>query len=320
MRGVEEYKNKFKKRTENKILCNNDIEYLEDFYYFVKVKPKESTVYNYINYVINFLRFNNITKPEDLKLIHFTRYMAHIDDQKQSSQIAIYHALQKYSKFLSANKINEDYMSYVDRPEFYEDQETKSKREKSFLTEDEIKSIINSVMNSNKSDVWKQRDYTIILLLLTSGIRCSALYKLDVSDVNFSNNSIVVTEKRDNVREIILPVITMIELRKWIDLRNTLDVNNIDALFVSNQKSRMDSRSISRVSSKYGYIEGKSVHPHMYRSTFGTTMWKKSGDLFLTQKSMGHSNPKTTELYIRGEDRAIKERTASIMEDYISVF
>lgn len=318
MKGTEEYKNKYKNMTEKRIAENSDLDYLKDFYYFVKVKPKATTVYNYIGAVINFMRYNNLTDPSDLKLIHFTRYMAHIDNLKQSTQIATYHALQKYSKFLVANKINEDFMAFIDRPEFYEDQETKEKRSNSYLTENEIRNIIKSIMSSNKSDIWKQRDYTIIILLLTSGLRCSAVYKLDINDINFDKNTITVTEKRDNVRNIIIPDITMDELAKWIKMRGLIDNIKTPAVFVSNQRSRMDQRSLYRITNKYGDIEGKRIHPHMYRSTFGTNVWKNSGDLFLTQKSMGHSSPKTTELYIRGEDEAIMEKTANIAGNYIS--
>ena len=317
MNGENEYKEQNKKKIENKIHNNSDIPYIEDYYYYVKTNKTLSTVYNYINYVINFLRFTNVDNPSNIKLLDYTKYMASLDDETPSYQIAVYSALKTYSEFLYANKLNDHHMTFVKRPKFYETQETKIRRENSYLTKDEVDTVLSSILSSDTKEVWKARDYAIILMLLTSGIRCSALFKLDIKSIDLNKGAIYVHEKGDNVREIFIPSKTVDAVSNWMKLRNINVADKNEALFISNQRSRLNQRSIYRITNKYGYIEGKTVHPHIFRSTFGSFLHEMSnGDLYFVQECMGHSNPKTTELYIRGRRDNIKEKARCIMSNY----
>lgn len=316
MTGREEYKERYRKMTEKKLDENKDIKYLDDFYYYI-AKKEPTTVYNYINYVIGFLRDNHICDPSKITFSSYNKYTAKLIKETPSYQISVYSALKKFSTFLAANRITEDYMKDVERPKNRERQETIIKREKSVLTKDEVHMMLDNILNKDMNEIWKQRDYALILLFVSSGIRSSALYKLDVSDIDFENGIMIVTEKRDNVREIILPTKAIQELRKWINIRNELNPCT-SALFISNQRKRMSSKSIARIVNKYGSVNGKNGHPHILRSTYGTITYEESGgDLYLTQTNMGHSNPKTTELYIRGKDTDIKKRAAQIVDSYI---
>ena len=314
MNGAEEYKEKFIKMTERRISKNSDIDGLEDFYYYLLGENSPSSTYNYLNYVINFIRYSNITNIKDITLNSYNKYLASLINDTPSYRIAVHTALKKFSAFLAANKICEDYMLLKKRPQFSEKQETIIKRNEGVFSQDEINGAIKNILSSNKNDIWKQRDYVIVLVLLSSGIRCSALCKLDLSDINFTKNSITVTEKRNTVREILLPQKTINELELWLQLRKSISGLDTNAVFVSNQKTRMSQRSVFRLVNKY---TGK--HPHVCRSTYGTTLYKQSnGDLYLTQMNMGHSNPKTTELYIRGENDSIKEKAVNIMDNYLN--
>ena len=86
------------------------------------------------------------------------------------------------------------------------------------------------------------------------------------------------------------------------------------ALFISNRGTRMDQRSIDRVVSKYAQdIEGKHITPHKLRATYGTQLYASTNDLYFVQSCMGHSNPKTTELYIRGQKDSSRKTASDIM-------
>ena len=97
-----------------------------------------------------------------------------------------------------------------------------------------------------------------------------------------------------------------------------LDNKKEDALFISNRKTRMDQSSISDVVKKYSsVIDGKHITPHKLRATYGTQLYAKTGDLYLVQECMGHSNPKTTELYIRGQKNEATQKASDIMTKLI---
>ena len=52
-------------------------------------------------------------------------------------------------------------------------------------------------------------------------------------------------------------------------------------------------------------------------ATYGTTLYNATHDLFFVQKNMGHSNPKTTELYIRGRIAEDSNNASNIAETLI---
>lgn len=310
MTGNEEYKEKFLDMAKNQVAEHNNIKYLDDFYYYLVNTKSPSTVYNYINYVVRFLEATNIEDPKEITFSSYNRYLATLINDTSSYRIAVHSALKRFSIFLAANEITKDYMASIDRPVLIETQKTKEKREKSILTDEDVKKAFSMVLSSNKSDIWKQRDYCILLVLLTTGIRCSALCKLDLQDFDMEKKTITVTEKRSKVRSIMLPQKTYDELVLWITLRNSIKDLYENALFVSNQKKRVNQRGIYRIVNKY-----TGQHPHSTRSTYGTTLYSNSEDLYLTQQNMGQSNPKTTELYIRGKDNDVKRRAVDIIEN-----
>ena len=76
----------------------------------------------------------------------------------------------------------------------------------------------------------------------------------------------------------------------------------------------MDQSTIYRIVNKYAKdIEGKHITPHKLRATYGTHLYDKTKDVYLVQSCMGHSNPKTTEMYIRGQNNNNRKTAADIM-------
>ena len=167
---------------------------------------------------------------------------------------------------------------------------------------------------------WKERDTLIVKLLLYTGLRCSALYKLNVSNIDFTNKKLVAIDKGGKTPEFYLDDEIIDHINAWINKRNILlgDYNVEEALFISNQRKRMDQSSISRVVNKYSQnITDKHITPHKLRATCGTQLLKETNDIYFVQKYLGHSNPKTTELYIRGQNNSIMEKGGSIMSKII---
>lgn len=324
MNGVEAYDNKFKIKAENIIKANADKPYLKGFYNYMN-KLSNSTSYDYLMMAANFMNYIN-KDVKDIELDDYSEYLSRFDSDTQSYKILMYSALKKYSKYLYASKKNPDNpMQYIERPKFYESNATKEKREKGYLESNEIKKYIASVKKGVGSDrskayqlKWKSRDLAIVTLLLTTGIRCSGLYKLNISDLDIENKIITATEKGDKVRVYNLNEDVIDVLKEWINDRFIiLDGKTEDALFVSCQRTRLNQPGIYNIIKKYNTINNKNITPHKLRATYGTQLYKKTNDIYFVQECMGHNNPKTTELYIRGQRNENTKRAADIMGNYI---
>ena len=69
------------------------------------------------------------------------------------------------------------------------------------------------------------------------------------------------------------------------------------SLFLSLQKKRMTTRAVENMVKKYATIASplkKKLSPHKLRSTFGTTLYQETGDIYLVADALGHSDVNTT--------------------------
>ena len=321
MTGSEILDEKQNKMTDNVIASNPDKPYLEGYRYFIN-DSSSTTVYNYVRHIVKFMDFCN-KNIEELKVDDYTRYLSSIKSTTSSNQIVVYAALKKFSLYLLANNINNiNPMQYVKRPKFKESIETKEKRNIGYLNKDEIKTYIDTVETGvgskraiNRQKEWKDRDLLIILIFLNTGMRRSALCKLDVDNLDLDNKKLNTIDKGEvtQIYDISDDLIYLINC--WLNKRTKILGNsNEKALFISNQKTRLNKSAIASIVKKYAKnIEAKNITPHKLRATYGTLLYEETKDLFFTQECMGHSNPKTTELYIRGQKDASRKKASVIM-------
>lgn len=328
MKGTEEYKLKYKNKIEEVIKNNPDKPYLRGFYNFMGNKLSISTRHSYMYYVVTFVNFCN-KKVEDLELDDYTNFLSQIEERTSSYQISVYSGLKKFAKYLLASrKVSDNPMEHIDRPKFIEEDTTIAKREIGYLDKREIKKYLSVAKSGTGSfrakarqENWRERDLLIILLLLSTGMRCSALYKLDLDSIDFENQVLTSNEKGDKVRTYDLSDELIDNINKWLEKRKEiLGEIQENALFISNQRNRMDQKSISRVVKKYSSdITNKNITPHKLRATYGTQLLKETNNIYFVQECMGHSNPKTTELYIRGEKNGNSKKASDIMSKIIGV-
>lgn len=318
MNGNLEYEYKYQRKID-KLLSENDR--LCGFYTFIGNKSI-STIYNYLLHINGFLNYVGNKPIKELNIDDFSGYMMKIQKNQKggsstsSYKIAAYSALKKYGKYLVASdQLRRNPMDDIDRPKPIESQKTIEKRKIGYLSKKEISKYISSVecgagstRSRNRQKNWKERDMAIVMIFLNTGMRCSALMKIDVNSIDFENHTLTVTDKESYVNkyEISDELIDIINL--WLVKRKEiLNGENVDALFISNRRKRMDQRSIYEIVNKYAEdIKGKHITPHKLRATYGTQLYDATKDIYFVQGCMKHSNPKTTELYIRGKENQTK--------------
>lgn len=324
MNGREERELQLEKKIEAVISQNKNMPYLIGYYHYLNDMAK-SSIYTYIKYVVNFMKWCNKKNVKDLTMDDYTGYLFSLKRTTSAYQIAVYSALKKFSAYLKANGTNpSDGMQYIKRPKAIESQKTKDRREKAYLKEGEIEQYISNVKKGSRkkyknNPTWQSRDTLIVLLFLNTGMRASALCAVNVEDINFEEQELYVTDKGSKVIKYYLPDALMPYLTDWIEKR-AIFLNGVeeDALFISNRKDRMQYITLYHIIRQYASdIEGKIISPHKLRATYGTTLYEETRDIVFVQKAMNHNSSHTTELYIRGKNDSSKVKAAGIMSKFI---
>lgn len=161
----------------------------------------------------------------------------------------------------------------------------------------------------------KDRDFALVTLLLGTGIRVSECVGLDVEDIDFKNNGIKVTRKGGNEMivyfgdEVEEALVRYIEIRKGI----TPIAGHEHALFYSTQRKRMSVKSVENLVKKYAQAitTTKHITPHKLRSTYGTTLYQETGDIYLVADVLGHKDVNTTKKHYAALDDARRRTAAS---------
>jgi integrase/recombinase XerC len=170
------------------------------------------------------------------------------------------------------------------------------RKEPAFLTEPEQHRLLQTLRSTK--GVLAQRDLCFVTLLLFTGIRVDALVGLNLADINLEEKKLVVRTKGNRVQRIFLNRKIRVILKAFLKHRLN-ELAETDALFLSNRKTRITSRQIAfRV--KYWIAKAgitKSISPHSLRHTFATQLLRKTNNLRLVQKALGHENLETTQIY-----------------------
>lgn len=162
----------------------------------------------------------------------------------------------------------------------------------------------------------RKRDYAILYLLLNTGIRVSECVGLDLSDINFNENSMVVFRKGKKSNTLYFDDETADILLDYInnERKDYISDEKEPALFVSQKKTRMTARSIERMVEKYAgsAVSNKHITPHKMRSTYGTALYNQTGDIRLVADVLGHSSVNTTADYYAAVDDKRRRLAAKV--------
>jgi site-specific recombinase XerD len=144
----------------------------------------------------------------------------------------------------------------------------------------------------------KVRDSAILILFLGTGIRISELVGLNNQDINFKDNSFIVTRKGGSKSILFFDDDVAAALQRYLDYKEqSLSVTDPQApLFLSSQNKRITVRAVENLVKKYAKIVSplKKITPHKLRSTYGTQLYKATGDIYIVADVLGHKDVNTT--------------------------
>ncbi|MDO5564389.1 MAG: tyrosine-type recombinase/integrase [Eubacteriales bacterium] len=168
----------------------------------------------------------------------------------------------------------------------------------------------------------KVRDIALLSLLLGTGIRVSECVGININDIDKETHGIRIHRKGG--KEVIIYYSDEVShyLNRYIDERKKIISNDIyseDALFLSLQNKRINVRSVENIVKKYSKIVVplKHITPHKLRSTYGTNLYKETGDIYLVADVLGHEDVNTTKKHYAAieEDRRRNARNIVKLRD-----
>ena len=171
---------------------------------------------------------------------------------------------------------------------------------------DEVATLLDYVENGDNMskqqaafhEKTKVRDLALITLLLGTGIRVSECVGLDIKDVDFKNNGILIRRKGGYESVVYFGAEVEKALKDYLNERNLTipESGHEGALFLSLQNKRINVRSVEKLVKKYAsFVTNlKKITPHKLRSTYGTSLYRETGDIYLVADVLGHSDVNTT--------------------------
>lgn len=160
----------------------------------------------------------------------------------------------------------------------------------------------------------KYRDLAIVTLLLGTGIRVSECVGLDIQDVDFENNGIKVIRKGGNEMIIYFGEEVEKALKDYLPHRDAITPlpGHENALFYSTQRRRIGVQAVENMVKKYAkaVTTTKKITPHKLRSTYGTTLYQETGDIYLVAEVLGHKDVNTTRKHYAAMDEERRRQAA----------
>lgn len=317
-------------------------QFTKEYFNYIDQSTSASTQVAYAGNILLFFQFlidsnpcYSSYTPKDFKLQdmekltasdieEFKRYLKvyeHAGQELTNSERGVARkmsALRSFYGFLQKRQfIQNNPTLYVDMPKLHQ-------KEIIRLDPDEVAILLDYIENGDETMTKQQqvyyqknkiRDLAIFTLFLGTGIRVSECVGLDIGDVDFKNNSIKVVRKGGNEMFVYFGAEVQEALQDYIEQERSKIIpmaGHEEALFYSTQRKRISVRAVQNLVNKYtSHITTKHITPHKFRSTYGTTLYKETGDIYLVADVLGHKDVNTTRKHYAAQDDERRRKAAS---------
>lgn len=170
-------------------------------------------------------------------------------------------------------------------------------------TIEEMNAVFQPNARMHEQAAFPTRDRLIFELLYSCGVRNSELVGINLGDLNFSSEVMLVRGKGRKERLVPFGLAAKEALAIYFKERQQLlaekNKQNTAALLVNLRGGRLTTRSVGRIVKALAVAGGMSpdIHPHTLRHAFGTHMLEEGADLRAIQELLGHERLSTTQRY-----------------------
>jgi integrase/recombinase XerC len=222
-------------------------------------------------------------KREDIR--DFIGYLLKYGYEKSSVARKL-SSLKSFYKFLARKKITlSNPVRAIKTPKI-------TKRLPGFLTQYQTQKILDISGTDERS----LRNRAIVEVLYGAGLRASELVGLNISDVDFYNEMILVKGKGGKERIVPLGSYAQKAVKEYLGIRRNKDN---PAVFLNLQGRRITTRSVQTIVKRLisRVSEASHTNPHTLRHSFATHLLERGADLRAVQELLGHSSLSATQIY-----------------------
>jgi len=224
-----------------------------------------------------------------------------------------------YNYFYQSEKIEHNPTALVHSPKLHE-------KEIIRLEPNEVAKLLDQVEAGEKLTKKEQefhkrtknRDVALMTLLLGTGMRVSECVGIDLQDLDFDVGGVKVRRKGGNEAIIYFGDEVENALLDYLDERDHMIPcsGHEDALFLSLQMKRISVRSVEKLVKKYAsrVTTLKKITPHKLRSTYGTTLYQETGDIYLVADVLGHKDVNTTRKHYSAQSDLRRRQAANVVK------
>lgn len=231
--------------------------------------------------------------------------------RKLSSLRSLFHYLHRHTM------IDQDPTSLVDMPKLHNKEIIQLDPDEIAIMLDYMEECGTNISPHRKAYYQKTiiRDLAIVTLLLGTGIRVSECVGLDISDIDLKNDGIRIIRKGGNEMMVYFGPEVEIALLNYLEIREEAVPlsGHENALFLSMQRRRISTDAVENVVKKYSKssIPYKKITPHKLRSTYGTALYRETGDIYLVADVLGHADVNTTKKHYAKTGDARRRQAAT---------
>lgn len=304
---------------------NDNPQFLNDYLTYIRIVQGclERTVFAYYIDIRMFLRyvlkerderFKEVSiedvpikdfPPSMLKEIYradIYEYLNYSAERRKNSSISrarIVSSLRSFFKYLKVNTI------YIDENPIEDIDMHRSKNHMiKYLTLEQSHQLLNSIDTSKT-----YREYCMIVLFLNCGMRLSELVNVNVSDVNFSEKTLLLHGKGNKDRIIYINDACIDALHRYLSERKECEID-LEALFLSTHKKRISPRRVEQIVEKAlndANLGNMGFSVHKLRHTSATLMYQYGNvDTLVIKDVLGHSSIATTEIYTHTSNEQVR--------------
>lgn len=246
-------------------------------------------------------QFGPDCQPKDIDHLHIRGYLGELIDRglQKSSTARALAAIRSWFQWLARNGLLDSNPALlVSTPKL-------PKRLPRVPSIEQMNKLLDAAPPQEAA--WPERDLVIFELLYGCGIRNAELVGVNLDDIHWANEVILVRGKGHKERYVPLGDEAQSSLLQYIPLRDaklqragrTSEALLLNLHLRGKGDARLTTRSVGRIVKRIALERGLSAdtHPHTLRHAFGTHMLEEGADLRAIQEMLGHERLSTTQRY-----------------------